>query len=173
VKIAAAVIIVLVAAAAAAVFLIGRSGTTGHLENTQSETVHIHAVFQVYINNELQDYAQLKYMKIEPCGVDEETEHDEQLEKAHLHDLVGDVVHVHRSNATWGDLFKNIRVDLPEPVTGYVDGQTVTDIMSQPIKAESRVLIISGVAEAIEEKLTALPDLEHLHEVESRSESCG
>ena len=33
---------------------------------------------------------------------------DKQLEKAHLHDLIGTVAHIHRENATWRDLFKNI-----------------------------------------------------------------
>ena len=52
-------------------------------------------------------------MHIEPCR-DEEHEKEKkdakeiQLEKAHLHDMIGDVVHVHYKGTRWKDLFANL-----------------------------------------------------------------
>src|SRR4051812_30234652 len=73
--------------------------------------LHYHAGFQVYENGKQKSFADIAYMHDKPCTGKkaEEEKEDEQIEKAHLHDLVGDVVHVHRENATWGDLFKNIK----------------------------------------------------------------
>src|ERR1700730_17097255 len=70
--------------------------------------VHFHAGFQVYVDDKLQDFSDFKYMHEAPCTVNGKpltNNHvDEQIEKAHLHDQIGDVVHVHRLGATWSDL---------------------------------------------------------------------
>src|SRR3989344_8557320 len=76
--------------------------------NTNVDSVHFHAAFHLYENNSLKDFGEFKYMHISKCTEDQEhVDEDPQLEKAHLHDNIGDVVHVHRNNATWGDLFFN------------------------------------------------------------------
>ena len=75
-----------------------------------TEGIHYHAGFKVYTDGQLEDFSQIKYMSVLACEVDEEIEYEEndQLEKAHLHDEVGEVVHVEAEGAKWKDLFQNI-----------------------------------------------------------------
>lgn len=136
------------------------------------DEVHYHAGFQVYVDNQKQDFSDFKYMKIEPCGTDH-SQGDEQLEKAHLHDSVGDVVHVHRNGATWGDLFLNIKYPLDANVTGYVNGQLTPQILTMPIIANASVVFLVGENIDIPEKITARVSQEHIAEVEKKSENCG
>lgn len=126
-----------------------------------TDHVHYHAGFTVYFDGVKQDYSDYKYMNLVPCS-----EHDvkkraaeEQMEKAHLHDGVGDVVHVHRAGAVWGDLFKNIGVELAEEPA----------ILRQMIEPDSSVVITIGSPVENPEKVT----IEHIKEVEAKSELCG
>src|SRR5579859_6797962 len=113
---------------------------------TQPKVVHFHAGFQVYVDGKLQDYSDQKYMSLLPCGKAYNEPALEQAEKAHLHNQVGDVVHVHRIDATWGDLFTNMRIsfDKAKPIVGYVNGKEVKDILQQPIHPFDRVIILIG-----------------------------
>lgn len=151
------------------------SGNNSQTEEVSGEDVHYHAAFNVYKNDELVDFAELKYMHVEPCGTEPEEhaeiEGDEQIEKAHLHDLVGDVVHVHRPNAYWKDLFKNINFVFDGSIKGYVDGVEVEDILNLEIKADSRALFIEGEINDLEKKLEAIPDVDYIRSVEAKSES--
>ncbi len=135
---------------------------------------HVHAAFDVYVDGQLQDYSDLQYMHVEPCTVAHNDQpEDDQIEKAHLHDGVGDIVHSHRANATWGDLFQNIKVTLPPPVSGYSNGQAVKDILSQPIKAYDRVLITAGTApENLQAALDQVPSVDYIRQQEQAIESC-
>lgn len=125
------------------------------------EQVHYHAGFTVYVEGVKQDYSDYKYMNFRPCTEEEtkKTKKDEQIEKAHLHDGVGDVVHVEHVGAKWGDLFKNIGVELAEK----------PDILQQEIVPNSSVVITIGKEVANPEYVT----LEHIKEVEAKSELCG
>ena len=148
-----------------------------YMYSRPSEEVHLHyhAGFKVYIDGVLQDYSDYKYMNFVPC-----TEHNEkkslaveQIEKAHLHDGVGDVVHIHRSGAKWGDLFKNIQVELPKDKTlkGYVDGIENQDILETPIKEYTTAIFIVGENNASHDK--EVVSIDHIKEVEAKSELCG
>jgi hypothetical protein len=125
------------------------------------EHLHYHAGFRVYIDGQLQDYSDYKYMNFVPCSEHDEKKSaaEEQIEKAHLHDGVGDVVHVHRSGSTWGDLFKNIGIDLP----------IYLPILKDPIEPDSSVIITLGKTVDNPEKVS----VEHIKEIEAKSELCG
>ena len=104
----------------------------------KTEDVHYHAGFRVYIDGQLQNYSDYKYMNFVPCSEHDEkkSKEEEQIERAHLHDGVGDVVHVHKAGANWGDLFKNIGVTLPsEP-----------EILQQTIEPNSSIVIFFHVS---------------------------
>jgi hypothetical protein len=137
--------------------------------------VHYHAGFTVYVNGIRQEYSAPQYMHAEPCPVGTATPPpgDPQEEKAHLHDGVGDVVHVHRTGATWGDLFKNIGVSFPEPsaVVGYESGKKIDGILIRPIQPYESVIIVSGPATGID--LTGFVTKQHILDVEKKSESCA
>jgi hypothetical protein len=136
--------------------------------------VHYHAGFLVYVDGIQQDFSDSKYMKIEPCTVSGAKVHeDEELEKAHLHDSVGDVVHVHRTGAVWGDLFKNIHYMFKsgEPIRGFIGGKEIPNILTYPIKAYDSVIFVIGSDSGVD--LTKVVTKAHIVEVENKGESCG
>lgn len=137
--------------------------------------IHYHAGFRVYIDGVQQDYSDYKYMNFVPCSEHKEKKSnaEEQMEKAHLHDGVGDVVHVHRSGAKWGDLFTNIQVELPKnkELQGFINGIENDDIMDTPIKAYTTAIFLVGETEASHGG--ELVSEEHIKEVEAKSELCG
>lgn len=143
--------------------------------NKHVESVHYHAGFVVYIDGVKQDFSNYKYMNFIACSEHDtkKSKAEEQIEKAHLHDGVGDVVHVHRVGAKWGDLFKNIGVTLPEDTNAafYINGEQVSDIYNQPIKAyETATFVFGNDKESHKDERVSL---EHIKEVEAKSELCG
>lgn len=150
---------------------------TFFIPTSRSDDVHFHAGFDLYRDGELVDLAKLEYMLEKPCTLDEHEEPttlaDEQIEKAHLHDLVGDVVHVHSEHATWGDLFRNIGITFTEPVTGYTAIGTITDVLNQEIIPSERIVIAEGELADPEAKLAEVPDEARIRQVEATSENCG
>lgn len=163
----------------AAIFIILISGVIylkkGSFSKQKAITaVHYHAGFLVYIDGKVQDFSDLKYMHIMPC-TDENVAHDEdeQLEKAHLHDGIGDVVHIHRPNVVWRDLFKNLdySFDQNKKLTSYLNGAETSDLLSQPIVPYDSVIFISGDSKGVD--IEKYVTKEHIEETEKKSENCG
>lgn len=140
-----------------------------------SQHLHYHAGFKVYIDGQLQDYSDYKYMNFVPCSEHDtkKSKAEEQIEKAHLHDGVGDVVHVHRSGSTWGDLFTNIKVELPKDkeLKGFINGVANEDILNAPIKEYETAIFVVGSSDASHDK--EIVSIDHIKEVEAKSELCG
>lgn len=140
------------------------------------EPVHFHAGFQVYKDDVLQDYSGLEYMHVKPCGEDEHSglsAEEEQIEKAHLHDNNGNVVHVHREGVVWGDLFRNMKVEV-NPQEVYVNGRIFEgNFLDYPIKAFDSIVIFEGENTGVEEKLVNAVTKEYIVQAEKKSENCG
>lgn len=138
-------------------------------------SIHYHAGFIVYVDGMKQDFSAAKYMNFTPCSehTQKQTSAQEQIEKAHLHDSVGDVVHVHRSGAVWSDLFKNIGYPIPsgKPIVGYMGGSKIDNPLSTPIKADDSLILVIGNPEGVDTKQSV--SLDHIKEIESKSELCG
>jgi len=113
-------------------------------------------------------------MHVEPCEEDEEEheDEDEQQEKAHLHDEVGYVVHVHRNDSHWRDLFKNINYSVSDDMVGYIDGKKVAKILDEPIKEHESVVIFTGKNKDIDKKLQEAISVKEIKRVEKAGESC-
>ena len=143
----------------------------------KAKPVHYHAGFQVYKDGKLQDFSDFKYMHEKPCTADgkpiEDPNPDEQMEKAHLHDNDGDVVHVHREKARWKDLFQNIKYPIGENVTGYVNGKKVDDILDQPITKDESVIFFIGKNPDETKLLKKAVTVQRIREVEKKSETCS
>ncbi|HEX9805180.1 MAG TPA: hypothetical protein VGA67_05855 [Candidatus Dojkabacteria bacterium] len=157
--------------ASAGVFILNK-------EDEPEESIHLHAGFIVVIDEEQIDFSSNKYMHINPCTIGDDHGHeltDEEIqeEKAHMHDNIGDVVHVHQSNAFWKDLFINIDFEFPENIRGYVNGEIVENILEYPILSYDRVLIIDDDSELNEEYFDLIPEKNRIIEVENMSENCG
>ena len=146
-------------------------------QNPNNE-IHFHAGFLVYVNGKLRDFSDPKYMEIESCTDEKSTpkalsKEEEQLEKAHLHDSVGDVVHVHRKGAVWGDLFKNIGFTFPQnqSLSAFQNGKEIQNFLSSPITPFQSIIIVSGDTGNID--LGKSVSLDHIKQIESSSESCA
>ena len=141
------------------------------------EEVHLHAGFLVYKDNTLRDFSSFEFQNFVPCSEDAHDETNdpahEQLEKAHLHDRVGNVVHVHRSNAMWGDLFKNIKVSLDATATAYLNGEVLEDFRNFPIRPYDSIVIFEGANNNIEAKLGETIKRDFIEKIELKSENCG
>jgi hypothetical protein len=137
--------------------------------------IHFHAGFKVYVDNQLQDYSAEKFMDVEPCTAPgHKAKVDDQLEKAHLHDQVGDVVHVHRHQATWGDLFTNLHVSFDhEAVVGYKQGKKIDNILTKTIEPYESVVIVVGDQSKAADYAGSPVTVAHIKDIESRSETCG
>ena len=137
--------------------------------------VHYHAGFHIYIDGKLQDYSSTEFMHLKPCGTHEDTgdKEDEQLEKAHLHDNVGDVIHVHRKGVIWNDVFTNLKEKLPDTksITAYINAKQISEVKTYPVKPyDSLVLMIGKKNTAfLKEAVT----IDHIKKNEKKSESCG
>lgn len=139
-------------------------------------SIHYHAGFVVFDYGIKVDFSDLRYMNVEPCQLhdsdEKETPEHNQLEKAHLHDRIGDVVHVHVEGSVWGDLFTNIKYPLDySNVTAYINGEKISDLKSYPIKANDSAVIFIGKVD--EKLLNQAVTADHIKEVESKSETCG
>ena len=85
------------------------------------EEYHVHADFAVFIDGQKIDFAKEEFMGEEVCGKPGEDEHDIDFttiegvkEAAHLHDLNGNVMHIHHENATLSMFFQGIGFGLTE-----------------------------------------------------------
>lgn len=143
-------------------------------KSTQGQNVHYHAGFLVYIDGTLQDYSGDKYMLDIPCAAPgKSTPKNNQLEKAHLHDGVGDVVHVEQSGAVWNDVFSNMNIVLQKgkPIAAYSNGKRMDNPLTSPILPDESVVFVVGDDKGID--LTKSVSVDHIKEAGEKSESCN
>lgn len=112
-----------------------------------AEPVHYHANFAVFVDGKQVDFSRPELMHIAPCTDDTHLDTD-PAENVHLHDGIGNVVHLHMAGITWKTFFDSIKFDYlaltnGKELTVYRNGEMVspgilTDI---PIGRQDRVLI--------------------------------
>jgi hypothetical protein len=129
----------------------------------QPEQVHYHANFAVYVNGQREEFKGAQYyQEVAACTAEHGFTNPQQ--RAHMHDNINDVVHVHDHAVTWGQFFNNIgwavSSDIIETDSGtkyiadgankvhvLVNGQDYTDITSVAnmiIKDRSKLLVSYG-----------------------------
>lgn len=158
-----------------AIILVGLA-VYGKKNATQStsevEEVHYHAGFRIYKDNQLVDFSRPEYMHFAPCGVEDEHEEENQLEWVHLHDLISDVAHVHKSGVTWRMLLQNLWFELSQEAVFYLNGEEVTGLPDEVIAPYDRALFLDGKNTQIEEKLESVPVKEEIEQAELKTEGC-
>jgi hypothetical protein len=115
--------------------------------------IHYHANFAVFEDGKQVDFTKPSYMHISPC-TDDGHESSDPKENVHLHDGIGNVVHVHAEGITWKTLFETLkywdRLEAVEKnasltdegVAIYVDGKLETfSYLSQKVADNSHLLI--------------------------------
>ena len=142
------------------------------------KAIHYHAGFIVVKNNKIEDFSDIKYMHEKPCGNapvnEKETLAEQQIEKAHLHDFVGDVVHVHRENATWKDLFANLKYPLDyTSIEAYINGKKISNLQDYPIKPYDSLVVVIGKNKESNNYLKRAVTKSHIEQTEKKSDNCG
>lgn len=147
--------------------------------NQHEEDVHLHAGFVVYKDNEQVDFSDPKYMLIEPCSIeenheDEEDHSDDPLKAVHLHDLVGDVVHVEAEGIKWSNLFENLEYEINYSVTkGIINGEEVDNFHDKIIQPYDSLVVLIGDNDDIDDASSKAITTEYIKEIEAKGEDCG
>lgn len=139
--------------------------------------VHYHAGFVVLAHNTKVDFSDWKYMTVRPCSLTKKDDGSNKViqnEKAHLHDGVGDVVHVERAGGTWQDLFKNIKYPLNYPnAKGYVNGKKVDNFQKAQIHPDDSLVVFIGDNNDIQKGLALAVKKTYIETVAKKSGDCG
>lgn len=142
-------------------FLIGTLWLVGlRFFTYQSEAVHYHANFALYINGKKDEFKSFTfYEEVQACA-DESGGNPKS--RVHLHDNDPNVVHVHADAVTWGHFFANLGYGLSNKsvtvggdvlaeaeqggprLTFILNGQEVETIANEVIQSEDTLLISYG-----------------------------
>lgn len=195
--------------------LIGIGGTLftvkTTIENQPEPAFHEHADFAMYLNGERVDFSLDEFMSVTPCkvvqapfGVAIAQAHgatqDSLKDDVHLHDNIGNVVHVHAEGIDWADFFTSIGMsftgttfqdhlgnittnDEENAFRFFVNGEEVDMIDELEIRNNDKVLISYGPRDRVYEdfafELASISNdacyysEECLHRGDAPYESCG
>ncbi len=142
------------------------------LKFSHHKDVHFHSGFQIYIDGKLQDFSNPKYMSLIPCSNDDHQKETE--DKAHLHDGVGNVVHVHQAHVVWNDLFTYLKlsVDKNKSVEAYVNGGKIKNIFTTEIQPYDSLVLLIGSHGLIKDYQDKALKKAYIHDVETRNGLC-
>ncbi len=139
------------------------------------EKVHYHANFGVYINGQRETFSSPFYYEEEAGSVCAEETEMTPGERAHMHDNIGDVVHVEDHAVTWGQFFQNLgwvvndeliqtgdklyQADATHKASFLINNREVQDITSEVIGDKDRVLIDFGDTDkaTLKQEFKAIP----------------
>ena len=123
------------------------------ISQVPSAPVHYHANFAVFEGGKQVDFSSPEFMHISPC-TENEVHSDDPNENVHLHDGIGNVVHVHADSISWKTLFETLKYwDRLEKthessrlsdlgISIYVDGKdTSYDVLTTTIVPQTHLLI--------------------------------
>lgn len=133
------------------------------------QSVHIHAGFQVYDGEEQLDFSGVEYMYVGQC--DDMKDPERLQDRVHLHDQIGDVVHVHDTGVTWKDLFWSLgEEELIEDIDAMItDGQEVEVDLDREIQEYERTIFIIGNDVSPDQAWNDIVSLNHIVQVEQAS----
>ena len=158
-----------------------------------ADKVHYHANFALYINGQQELFkGPAYYAETKLCQASAVIT---PIERAHMHDNVNSVVHVHDHAVTWGQFFANINwtlgSDLIESPDGTVydsNGNSVlhvvlnskdvtglSNIANTVIKDQDRLLLSYGVMSVsdLQQQYKAVPATAHKYDVGTDPLSCS
>lgn len=137
-----------------------------------AQDVHYHASFHILDENSTPlDLSGIEYMSISPCG-EEEDAHDAEKGEVHLHDSIGDIVHVHGSEMEWGDLFEYLKID-PTGYNAIINENLYTNFDSVVINPYDRALFFQKGDTVDSTLFNSVPDRKYIEKVEELSETCS
>lgn len=137
---------------------------------------HYHANFAVFLDGERLDLSAMYYMEdVATCKASPDVVLPR--ERAHMHEGIHDVVHVHHQAATWGHFFANLGFALGDDflitderaryfadddrsMKFVLDGQQVASVFNRVIESGERLVISFGaesVADVLERQFPDVP----------------
>lgn len=137
--------------------------------------VHYHAGFVVYIDGVRQDFSASQYMHIDMCSIDkkQQTNSMQKADRAHLHNNIGDVAHIHAEAVTWRELFENAHITLPtdKSLITYQNGKKFDrNIFDTVISPYESIILMYG--EPIEITPESFISKTYIEEVEKQPSGC-
>ncbi len=96
-----------------------------HYIQFAGDGVHHHANFAVYVDGERQEFDNFTfYEEIQACSPGDELQ---PSSRAHMHEMVNSVVHVHDEGVTWGHFFANLGYSLSDEALETRDAVYIDD----------------------------------------------
>ena len=155
--------------------------------------VHYHANFAVYINGQREEFKGAQYyQEVAVCTTSGITL---PQQRAHMHDNINSVLHVHDHSVTWGQFFENlgwfVGPDFLQTADGHlyqasgvnklhilINGQDYTDltpITNMVIKDQSRLLVSYGdISDAkLQQEYQAIPSTAKHYDESQDPASCA
>ena len=124
-----------------------------------THTTHYHANWQVWIEGKQQTFPEdIFYQEVASCSINNDTD---PLHRAHMHDKVYDIIHVHANGVTYSQFLENIH-SAAQPgyfvlgnntyqnnnnnkkVTYILNGRILESLSGVVIKSEDKLLINFG-----------------------------
>ena len=138
--------------------------------------LHYHAGFEIYKNGTLMDFTPLEFMNVKPCADDQdETSHDDLHPEVHLHDGIGNIVHVHGKEATWSDLFLKLNIDAAT-ASAIVNNKPISHINNETIHPYDQGVIFINTPNnqtgLVAKSLSRIP-VSYIKTIEKKSENCS
>lgn len=140
-----------------AVVILGIRFATYHVATT-----HYHANFALYLNGKREQFKGPQYYKeVAACAIDGPIQ---PAQRAHMHDNINSLIHVHDDGVTWNQFFNNLGWDIggdylitdqskmyqaddTQKLNIVLNGQNLTDLTSianTVIKDKDRLLVSFG-----------------------------
>lgn len=96
-----------------------------HFVTADSDGIHKHANFALYVNGEKDEFDNFTYYEeVQACNP---VDGVRPQSRVHMHDFVSDVVHVHDDGVTWGHFFANLGYTLGNDILVTNDGVYIPD----------------------------------------------
>lgn len=154
--------------------------------------IHYHANFAVYINSQKEEFKADSYYEEETACKAEKNMMP--VDRAHMHEHINNVVHVHDQAVTWGQFFENLGWALGKDFIGtreamytnngnnqlhiILDGQDLTGISSitnTVIKDQSTLLLNYGDLpnDELQTEYKAIPNNAKQHDEEQDPATCS
>jgi len=157
------------------------------------DTTHYHANFALYINGERETFNNpTYYQEVTACTVNGPIQPEQ---RAHMHDNINSVVHVHDDGVTWGQFFENlgwyVGPDFVQTRSGtmykanedsklhvILNGTDLTDlapITDQVIGDDDRLLLSFGNMSNsdLQKEFAAVPSTAHHYDISKDPASCS
>ena len=137
------------------------------------EKIHYHTGFLVLQDGEQLDLTSDEFMYFKPCGLDEGLVEATPNDRVHLHNGIGDVLHIHDDPVALEELLISLKLDTTLPWQVYNETGTELDLSAPIPDTES---IVYSTTPLTTEEIEALdwPTEEHITTIENDTfENCG